>query len=203
MSHYNVANDEKNEEVIPPSYWHLRNNTSNVGKLSLVFGRSHRTPSTTSTRSRQRSTMHLYNITLQPPTAITQAIVGNFSGARQQEIIVSRGTRLELLRPDASTGKISTVITNDVFGSIRSLAAFRLTGGTKGEHSVRIFQVTSLFIIFLFRLRHSRLWFWSDRHPWIWPQNKQFYQTSSRNIWEEWCTTNSTRPIPCDRSKGS
>lgn len=75
--------------------------------------------------------VHLYNLTLQPPTAITQAIVGNFSGARQQEIIVSHGTRLELLRPDVQTGKISTVIATDVFGSIRSLAAFRLTGGTK------------------------------------------------------------------------
>ncbi|KAF8907837.1 CPSF A subunit region-domain-containing protein [Gymnopilus junonius] len=79
--------------------------------------------------------MHLYNLTLQPPTAITQAIVGNFSGARQQEIIVSHGTRLELLRPDAQTGKISTVIATDVFGSIRSLASFRLTGGTK-DHAI-------------------------------------------------------------------
>ncbi|KAH7913267.1 CPSF A subunit region-domain-containing protein [Hygrophoropsis aurantiaca] len=75
--------------------------------------------------------MHLYNLTLQPPSAVTQAIVGNFSGARQQEIIVSHGTRLELLRPDVQTGKLSTVIASDVFGSIRSLAAFRLTGSTK------------------------------------------------------------------------
>jgi splicing factor 3B subunit 3 len=72
-------------------------------------------------------------LTLQPPTATTQAIVGNFSGARQQEIIISHGTRLELLRPDVQTGKMATVIATDVFGSIRSLAAFRLTGGTKGE----------------------------------------------------------------------
>lgn len=79
--------------------------------------------------------MHLYNLTLQPPTATSQAIVGNFSGARQQEIIVSHGTRLELLRPDPQTGKVATVIATDVFGSIRSLAAFRLTGGTKGERS--------------------------------------------------------------------
>ena len=76
--------------------------------------------------------MHLYNITLQPPTVATHAVVGNFSGARQQELIVSRGSRLELLRPDVQTGKVSTVIAEDVFGSIRSLAAFRLTGGTKG-----------------------------------------------------------------------
>ncbi|KAI0315698.1 CPSF A subunit region-domain-containing protein [Amylostereum chailletii] len=75
--------------------------------------------------------MHLYNITLQHATASPQAIVGNFSGARQQEIIVSHGTRLELLRPDVQTGKVSTVVASDVFGSIRSLAAFRLTGANK------------------------------------------------------------------------
>jgi splicing factor 3B subunit 3 len=86
--------------------------------------------------------MHLYNLTLQPPTAVTQAIVGNFSGARTQEIIVSHGTRLELLRPDAPAGggKLTTVITADTFGSIRSLAAFRLTGGTKGECRFDLFS---------------------------------------------------------------
>jgi splicing factor 3B subunit 3 len=77
--------------------------------------------------------MHLYNLTLQTPTASPQAIVGNFSGARQQEIIISHGTRLQLLRPDIQTGKLSTIIETDVFGAIRSLAAFRLTGGTKGK----------------------------------------------------------------------
>ncbi|KAI9057487.1 hypothetical protein FKP32DRAFT_1615311 [Trametes sanguinea] len=75
--------------------------------------------------------MHLYNLTVQPPTAITHAVVGNFSGARQQELLLSRGTRLELARLDFQTGKLSTVIASDVFGSIRSLAAFQLTGGSK------------------------------------------------------------------------
>ena len=106
------------------------------------------------TSQRQRTSsvvltaMHLYNLTLQPPTANIQAIVGNFSGARAQEIIVSHGTRLELLRPDSQTGKLSTVIAVDSFGSIRSLAAFRLTGGTKGEHAsayVYSFSVLTLF----------------------------------------------------------
>jgi splicing factor 3B subunit 3 len=77
--------------------------------------------------------MHLYNLTLQTPTVSHQSIVGNFSGARQQEIIVSHGTSLRLLRPDIQTGKLSTIIATDVFGSIRSLASFRLTGGTKGK----------------------------------------------------------------------
>jgi len=89
--------------------------------------------------------MHLYNLTLQPPTAAIQAIVGNFSGARQQEIIVSHGTRLELLRPDPQTGKVATVIATDVFGSIRSITSFRLTGATKGEHPVRIFSLCRVF----------------------------------------------------------
>lgn len=80
--------------------------------------------------------MHLYNLTLQSPTAITHAIVGNFSGARHQEVIVSRGTRLELLRVDMQTGKLSTVVSTEAFGTIRSLAGFRLTGGTKGELSL-------------------------------------------------------------------
>jgi splicing factor 3B subunit 3 len=91
--------------------------------------------------------MHLYNLTLQPPTAVTQAIVGNFSGVRQQEIIISRGTRLELLRPDVQTGKITTVLAHDVFGSIRSLAAFRLTGGTKGM--LYTYRMFSFFIYLL------------------------------------------------------
>ncbi|KAI8984496.1 CPSF A subunit region-domain-containing protein [Mycotypha africana] len=75
--------------------------------------------------------MFLYNITINPATAINQAIHGNFSGTRQQEIIVARQTRLELLRPDANTGKVHTVLSHECFGLIRSLAPFRLTGGSK------------------------------------------------------------------------
>jgi len=95
--------------------------------------------------------MHLYNLTLQPPTAITHAIVGNFSGARHQEIIVSRGTRLDLLRVDMQTGKLSTVVSTDAFGTIRSLAGFRLTGGTKGELS--LVRIRSLYFEIHFRSR--------------------------------------------------
>ncbi|KAI5623964.1 splicing factor 3B subunit 3, partial [Silurus asotus] len=77
--------------------------------------------------------MFLYNLTLQRATGITHAIHGNFSGTKQQEIVVSRGKILELLRPDANTGKVHTLLTMEVFGIIRSLMAFRLTGGTKGK----------------------------------------------------------------------
>ena len=76
--------------------------------------------------------MYLYNLTLQRATAITHAIHGNFSGTKQQEIVVSRGKILEVLRPDPNTGKVYTLLTEEVFGVVRSLMPFRLTGGTKG-----------------------------------------------------------------------
>ena len=73
-------------------------------------------------------TMYLYNLTLQRATGITHAIHGNFSGTKQQEIIVSRGKLLELLRPDPNTGKVYTILSVEIFGVIRSLQGFRLTG---------------------------------------------------------------------------
>ena len=72
--------------------------------------------------------MYLYNVTLQRATGITHAIHGNFSGTKQQEIIVSRGKLLELLRPDPNTGKVYTILSVEIFGVIRSLQGFRLTG---------------------------------------------------------------------------
>ncbi|KAI1313025.1 Splicing factor 3B subunit 3 [Mortierella claussenii] len=75
--------------------------------------------------------MFLYNLTLQAPNAINQAILGNFSGTRQQELVVSHVSRIELLRPDTTTGKVHSILSHDVFGVIRSLAAFRLTGASK------------------------------------------------------------------------
>lgn len=78
--------------------------------------------------------MYLYNLTLQRATGITHAIHGNFSGTKQQEIVVSRGKVLEVLRPDPNTGKVYVLLTEEVFGVIRSLMPFRLTGGTKGDY---------------------------------------------------------------------
>jgi len=74
--------------------------------------------------------MHLYNLTLQRPTGIVQAIYGNFSGPKAQEIVVSRGKTIELLRPDES-GKVQVILSTEIFGIARSIAPFRLTGGSK------------------------------------------------------------------------
>ncbi|KAL2196382.1 CPSF A subunit region-domain-containing protein [Corynascus similis CBS 632.67] len=77
------------------------------------------------------SNMFLYSLTIQPPTAITQAIVGLYSGTKEQQILAASGSRLTLLRQDANLGKISPIITQDLFDIIRSIAAFRLAGSSK------------------------------------------------------------------------
>ncbi|TVY62869.1 Pre-mRNA-splicing factor rse1 [Lachnellula suecica] len=77
------------------------------------------------------STMFMYSLTVQPPTAVTQAILGQFAGTKEQQIVTASGSRLTLHRPDPSQGKIITALSHDVFGIIRAIAAFRLAGATK------------------------------------------------------------------------
>lgn len=84
--------------------------------------------------------MYLYNLTLQRSTAITHAVHGSFSGTKSQEVLISRGKSLELLRPDPNTGKVYTLLTVEMFGVIRSMMSFRLTGGTKGNKIRKIVQ---------------------------------------------------------------
>ncbi|KAK9480599.1 CPSF A subunit region-domain-containing protein [Lipomyces japonicus] len=81
------------------------------------------------------TSMHLYSLTLLPPTAITASIIGQFSGERHQEIILARGTRLELYRTDAAAGRLTPVFSTDVFGIIRTIVAFRVAGSSK-DHIV-------------------------------------------------------------------
>ena len=57
--------------------------------------------------------------------------------------MVSRGKVLELLRPD-DAGKVQTIFTTEVFGCIRCLAPFRLTGASR-------FAYLSLSFIFIYK----------------------------------------------------
>ncbi|MCJ1308465.1 pre-mRNA-splicing factor rse1 [Agyrium rufum] len=77
------------------------------------------------------SSMFMYSLTLQPSSAITQAILGQFAGTKEQQIVTASGSRLTIHRPDPQQGKISTILSQDVFGIIRTLAAFRLAGSNK------------------------------------------------------------------------
>lgn len=79
------------------------------------------------------SSMFLYSLTIQPPTVITQAIIGQFSGTKEQQIITASGSCLSILRPDTALGKVITLVSHDIFGIIRSIASFRLAGSTKGK----------------------------------------------------------------------
>ena len=78
------------------------------------------------------SSLFMYSLTIQPPTAITQAILGQFSGTKEQQIVTASGSKLTIHRPDAQQGKVSAVFSQDCFGIIRTLAAFRLAGSNKG-----------------------------------------------------------------------
>lgn len=77
------------------------------------------------------SHMFMYSLTIQPPTAVTQAILGQFAGTREQQIVTASGSKLTIHRPDPTQGKITPIFSQDVFGIIRSLAAFRLAGSSK------------------------------------------------------------------------
>eukprot|EP00434_Breviolum_minutum_P041055 symbB.v1.2.036514.t1/scaffold5029.1/size31658/1 len=72
----------------------------------------------------------LYHLTLQRSSAITHAIYGNFSAPKAQEIVCARYKTLELLRPDDS-GKVQSILSVEIFGVIRALNPFRLTGASR------------------------------------------------------------------------
>ncbi|KAJ1719564.1 pre-mRNA-splicing factor rse1 [Coemansia erecta] len=77
--------------------------------------------------------MHLYNLTLQPASAISTAALGHFTGGKTQEIVIARHERLELWSASPTTGRLTQLSTQPVFAQIRSLAVFRVPGG-KQDH---------------------------------------------------------------------
>jgi splicing factor 3B subunit 3 len=90
--------------------------------------------------------IYLYNFTLQKPSAITHAVYGNFSDAKAQEIVVSRGTVLELLRVD-DYGRVQTILSTEIFGLARSILPFRLTGTHLHPNNPRVFCIILIYII--------------------------------------------------------
>ena len=72
--------------------------------------------------------MHLYHLTLQRATAVTSVAYGSFTGARTHEVVLVRGSALELLRVDDATGRLSTLNVIDAFGLVRVVLPFRLIG---------------------------------------------------------------------------
>ena len=79
--------------------------------------------------------MHLYNLTLKKASAVTACVYGQFSDAGVQEIVVSRGKIIELLRQDDDTRKLVSITAIEVFGYVRKLVTSRLPGASK-DHVV-------------------------------------------------------------------
>jgi len=77
--------------------------------------------------------MFMYSLTLRPPSAVTQAIIGQFAGTKEQQILTAQGSRLVLQRLDGALGKVVPMVSHDVFGIIRTLAVFRLAGSNRGK----------------------------------------------------------------------
>ncbi|KAL1861595.1 hypothetical protein VTK73DRAFT_7003 [Phialemonium thermophilum] len=77
------------------------------------------------------SSMFLYSLSIQTPTAITQSITGQFAGTKEQLILTVSGSRLALLRPDPTLGRVLKIASHDTFSIIRSIASFRLAGSSK------------------------------------------------------------------------
>lgn len=101
------------------------------------------------------SNMFMYSLTIQPPSTVTHAIVGQFSGTKEQQIMTACGTRLTLLKPDPAQGKVITILSHDVFGIIRSIAAFRLAGSNKGKLS-QFLRIHSYFGLLVIQSRPAR-----------------------------------------------
>lgn len=72
--------------------------------------------------------LNLYNLTLLKSGLTSSAIIGHFTGTNEQEVLIARGKTLEILRVNTLLNKLETVISVDVFSTIRSLASFRATG---------------------------------------------------------------------------
>ena len=80
------------------------------------------------------SELCLLSVLLHPDDTITSAVYGSFSKPKSHELVLCRaGTHLELIRPTPTENgdtKLVTVVRTAVFASIRSVAVFKLSGGT-------------------------------------------------------------------------
>lgn len=79
--------------------------------------------------------MYLYHLTVQNPTHIPFAVTGSFTSDTSDtsdnghEIVLIRGTsRIEILKLDTATGRLTSLLVSNLFCTIRSLATLRMPG---------------------------------------------------------------------------
>jgi splicing factor 3B subunit 3 len=81
------------------------------------------------------STLSMYALSVQPPSATQDAIVGDFLGNGRQQILTANGSRLAILEVSRRQKGFQEIFSQDTFGIVRHVAKFRLAGGTKGTFS--------------------------------------------------------------------
>ncbi|KAH8914099.1 hypothetical protein BT69DRAFT_15259 [Atractiella rhizophila] len=96
------------------------------------------------------------SVTLVPPSSCYLSILGSFDSnlPKEQQLVLCRGqNKLELWRVDKNTGKMECSCSRDVYGVVRGLKSFRLTGGTRGTlvRSLRMFGKRAA-VLFVFRV---------------------------------------------------
>ena len=62
--------------------------------------------------------------------------IGNFSSPKTEEFVISRGNIIELWRLDES-GNVNVICSYEVYGLIRSLKPFRLSGTIQSTSIMR------------------------------------------------------------------
>ena len=76
--------------------------------------------------------LYLYHLTLRAPSNFTLSVLGQFLGEKKsQEILVSSVSTLQLLRPNAETGKIEVVASQNTLGVIHKIEKIRIVGTQK------------------------------------------------------------------------
>ena len=76
--------------------------------------------------------LFLYNLTLKLASSFNQVVLGQFLGEKKsQEILVSNGTSIQLLRPNPTSGKIETICSQSLLGVVLRIGKFRAIGSSQ------------------------------------------------------------------------
>lgn len=75
--------------------------------------------------------MFLYHKTLLHSSVSTKAISGSFTAPKKTELLLLKGSTLELLTVDNLTHKLTTLIRQDTFSHLKNISVFRFGGNKK------------------------------------------------------------------------
>lgn len=76
--------------------------------------------------------LYLYHLTLRPKLLAPKSIAGQFSGKKKvQELVLATSNTIELYRPNAETGKVNKIMTQNAFANIQNVETLRVTDTQK------------------------------------------------------------------------